>query len=201
MANGHQERRRTCFECPYAYSRDDTGAWGCHLFGEECAGNKQFDDDICYVHPKRLQHMAYRWNKRSISYEKECWKYRSEYRKPVTDKTFVQKPYVLGYSVLGGPFPYGYGDYSKVYRPDMKGGHHHRRNYCICSQCGHWFRRNRGIHDYEFSDGPLHFCNRTCDEQAQWEAYLEADVGGKYEAHYWDAAEDEEWKRKREERR
>lgn len=43
MANGHQERRRTCFECPYAYSRDDTGAWGCHLFGEECAGNKQFD--------------------------------------------------------------------------------------------------------------------------------------------------------------
>lgn len=86
-------------------------------------------------------------------------------------------------------------------RIDLKGGHRHRRNYCICSQCGHWFRRNRGIHYYEFSDGPLHFCNRTCDEQAQWEASLEADVGGRYEAHYWDAAEDEEWKRKREERR
>ena len=91
---------------------------------------------------------------------------------------------------------------SKVYRPDMKGEHHHRRNYCICSQCGHWFRRNRGIHDYEFSDGPLHFCDCTCDEQAQCEVSFEADVGGKYEAHYWDAAENEGgWKRKREERR
>ena len=87
------------------------------------------------------------------------------------------------------------------YKPNLKGGHHHRRNYCICNQCGHWFRRNRCIHDYEFSDGPLRFCNRTCDEQAQWEASLEADVGGRYEAHYWDAAEDAEWKRKREERR
>lgn len=86
-------------------------------------------------------------------------------------------------------------------KPNLKGDHHHRRNYCICSQCGHWFRRNRGIHDYEFPDGPLHFCDRVCDEQAQWEASLEADVGGGYLAHYWDAAENEEWKRKREKRR
>lgn len=39
----------------------------------------------------------------------------------------------------------------------MKGSHHHRRNHCICSVCGKWFRRNKGLH-YDCSDGTYHFC-------------------------------------------
>ena len=66
---------------------------------------------------------------------------------------------------------------------------HHRRNYCICSQCGKWFRRNKGIHDM-MSYGPIHFCNKNCSDAAEFEAYLEADVGGCYEPHYYDDAEE-----------
>ena len=80
---------------------------------------------------------------------------------------------------------------------DMKGGHHHRRNYCICHVCGNWFRRNKGFHD-ECSDGPLHFCSGGCDSQAEYEARLEADVSGGFESHYWDDEEDAEWRRKNE---
>ena len=80
------------------------------------------------------------------------------------------------------------------YRPDMKGGHHHRRNYCICSVCGKWFRRNKGRH-YDYSDGTYHFCCGPCDEQAQFEADLEADVGGGFCPRYWDDEGDAEWRK------
>ena len=69
----------------------------------------------------------------------------------------------------------------------MKGGHQHRRNYCICSQCGKWFRRNKGIHEM-MSYGPIHFCNKYCSDAAEFEASLEFDVGGCYEPHYYDNA-------------
>lgn len=78
----------------------------------------------------------------------------------------------------------------------MKGGHRHRRNYCICHVCGNWFRRNKGFHD-ECSDGPLHFCSGGCASQGRYEASLEADVGGGFVSHYWDDDEDAEWKRRR----
>lgn len=77
----------------------------------------------------------------------------------------------------------------------MKGGHRHRRNYCICSVCGKWFRRNKGRH-YDYSDETYHFCCGPCDEQAQYEAYLEKDVGGGFCPHYWDDEGDAEWRRK-----
>lgn len=64
---------------------------------------------------------------------------------------------------------------------DMKGGHHHRRNYCICNVCGHWFRKNKGIHEEGFD-----FCGGKCDSQAIWEASLERDVGGGFEPHFWE---------------
>ena len=64
---------------------------------------------------------------------------------------------------------------------DMKGGHHHRRNYCICNVCGNWFRKNKGIHEEGFD-----FCGGKCDSQAIWEASLEADVGGGFEPHFWE---------------
>lgn len=64
---------------------------------------------------------------------------------------------------------------------DMKGGHYHRRNYCICNVCGHWFRKNKGIHEEGFD-----FCGGKCDSQAIWEASLEADVGGGFEPHFWE---------------
>lgn len=63
----------------------------------------------------------------------------------------------------------------------MKGGHHHRRNYCICNVCGHWFRKSKGIHEEGFD-----FCGGKCDSQAIWEASLEADVGGGFEPHFWE---------------
>lgn len=66
---------------------------------------------------------------------------------------------------------------------------HHRRNYCICSQCGKWFRRNKGIHAM-MSYGPIHFCNKHCSDGAEYEASLEADVGGCYEPHYYDDTEE-----------
>ena len=78
----------------------------------------------------------------------------------------------------------------------MKGGHRHRRNYCICHVCGNWFRRNKGFHD-ECSDGPLHFCSGRCASQAEYEASLEADVGGGFVSHYWDDDEDAEWRKKK----
>jgi len=64
---------------------------------------------------------------------------------------------------------------------DMKGGHHHRRNYCICNVCGNWFRKNKGIHEEGFD-----FCGGKCDSQAIWEASLERDVGGGFEPHFWE---------------
>lgn len=70
----------------------------------------------------------------------------------------------------------------------MKGGHHHRRNYCICNMCGHWFRRNKGIHD-EDKYGPIHICGGVCDELAIQSANREADVGGGFQANYWDNEE------------
>lgn len=77
----------------------------------------------------------------------------------------------------------------------MKGGHRHRRNYCICSVCGKWFRRNKGRH-YDCYDGTYHFCCGPCDEQAQSEADLEEDVGGGFCPLYWDDEGDAEWRRK-----
>lgn len=64
---------------------------------------------------------------------------------------------------------------------DIKGGHHHRRNYCICNVCGHWFRKNKGIHEEGFD-----ICDGKCDSQAIWEASLERDVGGGFEPHFWE---------------
>lgn len=78
----------------------------------------------------------------------------------------------------------------------MNGGHHHRRNYCICSVCGKWFRRNKGRH-YDYSYGTYHFCCGPCDVQAQFEADLDADVGGGFEPHYWDDEGDAEWRSKK----
>ena len=83
----------------------------------------------------------------------------------------------------------------KPSRMDLKGGHHHRRNYCICNMCGHWFRRNKGIHD-EDKYGPIHICGGVCDELAIQSANLEADVGGGFQANYWDQEEIEEWEKK-----
>lgn len=74
------------------------------------------------------------------------------------------------------------------YRPNMKGGHHHRLNHCICNVCGKWFRRSKGIH-WEGSEDLsecFDFCSGPCASQAEWEASLEADVGGGFIAHYWD---------------
>lgn len=79
---------------------------------------------------------------------------------------------------------------------DMKGGHHHRRNYCICSVCGKWFRRNKGRH-YDCYDGTYHFCGGPCCEQAQSEADLEEDVGGGFCPLYWDDEGDAEWRKKK----
>lgn len=121
--NGHNERTRTCDECPFCYENFETDSWGCEFFGEECVRNKKFDDDICYVHPKKLQNLAKRRNKRLISLEKECYKYRPEYRKPVTNNKFIQGPYNSGYEVIANA------DFlctlSKHYRPNRKGGHTH----------------------------------------------------------------------------
>lgn len=117
------ERSRTCYECPYSYSYSDTDSYGCLFFGEECAGNKKFDDDVCYVHPKRLQFLAQRMNKHDNALEMECCKYRPEYRRPVTSKHFIQGPFHSGYEVVVNKdildLP------SKFYRPNMKGGHTH----------------------------------------------------------------------------
>ena len=64
---------------------------------------------------------------------------------------------------------------------NRKGSHSHRRNYCICNYCGHWFRKNKGIHAEGFD-----FCGGTCSEYAHAEAVAEADVGGCFEPHYYE---------------
>lgn len=119
-----KKRSRTCLECPYSYSYSDTDSYGCLFFGEECAGNKKFDDDdVCYVHPKRLQFFAQRMNKHNRALDKECCKYRPEHRKPVTSKKFINGQFHSGYEVIVNQ------DFlaslSKFYRPNMKGGHRH----------------------------------------------------------------------------
>lgn len=78
---------------------------------------------IGFVVIKRLQFLAYRYNKRSVSFEKECTKYCTEYRKPVTSKKFVQGPFHSGYEVIVNKDILDL--LSKFYRPNMKGGHTH----------------------------------------------------------------------------
>lgn len=59
----------------------------------------------------------------------------------------------------------------------------HRRNWCQCSQCGKWFRRNRGIHDViDKLHVRIHFCSQTCSDMASSE--VEWDVGWPYEPHF-----------------
>lgn len=67
-----------------------------------------------------------------ISLEKECCKYRPEYRKPVTSSKFIQGPYHSGYEVVANA------DFlcslNKHYRQNMKGGHRHNHIYNVCSK-------------------------------------------------------------------
>lgn len=67
--------------------------------------------------------LAKRMNKHNRALEKECCKYRKEYRKPVTSKKFVKGQFHSGYEVIVNA------DFlctlSKHYRQNMKGGHTH----------------------------------------------------------------------------
>lgn len=59
----------------------------------------------------------------------------------------------------------------------------HIRNWCQCSQCGKWFRRNRGFHDtiHKLLVN-VHFCSLWCSEAAMRE--VDWEVGWPYEPHY-----------------
>lgn len=156
------ERSRECyFGCPYYFDHGETESWGCILFGEECKKNKQLDDETCYVHPRRLQYLAYRYNKRSESLEKECSKYSTEYRKPVTSKKFVQGPFHSGYEVIVNK------DFlnslSKFYRPNMKGGHRHNHIYNICNRILYRSKSGRKI---------------CIENKREWREIFEAQVFG-----------------------
>ena len=193
--------RNLCCKCPHYYSEhsyDGEYDWGCRVFGSECHSCPSFWDDEgeadetemgCNEHPKRLDFFRMRRNKRY-----EAW-YRSSRNKKFLLHHHSGDKEKYGYKALdkNGKFM---GFWTNDCRPNCKGGHHHRRNYCICHVCGNWFRRNKGFHD-ECSDGPLHFCSGGCASQAEYEASLEADVGGGFVSHYWDDDEDAEWKRRR----
>lgn len=58
----------------------------------------------------------------------------------------------------------------------------HIRNYYMCNCCGKWFHKSRGQVKV---DGEFDFCSGSCAGQAEYEARLEADVGGGFEAHHW----------------
>lgn len=169
--NGNNERTRTCDESPFSYEHFETESWGCFLFGEECVRNKKFDDDVCYVHPKKLQHLAKERNKRMISLEKECFKYRPEYRKPVTSSKFIQGPYHSGYEVVANA------DFlcslNKHYRPNMKGGHRHNhirnahKRMRKCHVCGEPIVKGCEVLGYRFSEFQCRGCRtEECLEQA-----------------------------------
>jgi hypothetical protein len=100
-----------------------------------------------------------------------------------SDKEFERHTYTLlqkrkgGYIVIHDGLDTGYE--SDTYKPLMKGGHHHRRNYIICNQCGKWFRKNKGIHEEGFD-----FCDSICRDNAVASCDVDRDVGGCYEPNY-----------------
>lgn len=67
---------------------------------------------------------------------------------------------------------------------NFKGGHSHRRNWCQCSQCGKWFRRNRGYHEDidRCIHVKVHFCSWSCSESASNE--VDWETGWPYEPHF-----------------
>lgn len=49
----------------------------------------------------------------------------------------------------------------------MKGGHHHRRNYCICNCCGRWIRKNKSRKIYG-----IVFCGVKCMDNYNLDAEI-----------------------------
>ena len=170
---------RECDDCPWAYSNGYTEEWGCILFGKECEKCKKFDRDVggCFYSQKKLERLAYEYKKRCRHAQKIAEGYSPYFKKPKTEKTPV---HVAGRGFMYKPLDFC-GAYEWNYVPNRKGGHHHRRNYCICNVCGNWFRKKNGIHEEGFD-----FCGGKCDSQAIWEASLERDVGGGFEPHFWE---------------
>lgn len=146
------EISRCCDECPYYYSNYETDDYGCLIFGSECRNNKQFDDDVCYVHPKKLQSLAHIINKRDYALERKCNKeYRESWRKPVTSKEYKNfGKYNYGYVILENP-PF-LENLCKHYRPNMKGGHTHNHIYNKCHK--HIFRSKQARKNVDRKDKP-----------------------------------------------
>lgn len=70
-----------------------------------------------------------------------------------------------------------------IYKPNRKGGHHHRRNFSQCSQCAKWFRNNKGEHGViEKLRVRVHFCSYLCSEAASSE--VDWETGWPYEPHH-----------------
>lgn len=168
-------RNICCEKCPW-YTYDD-GDINCLLVSER---NKVYSEDEdcdeigCNFHIKRLQYMARRFKERLETFTKECG---------ISGEEFERHTYTLkqkrkgGYIVIHDGLDTGCE--SNTYKQLMKGGHRHRRNYCICSQCGKWFRKNKGIHEEGFD-----FCDSICRDNAEASCDVDRDVGGCYDPNY-----------------
>ena len=134
------ERARYCDDsCPWYLCDSYTDSYGCVLFGADCRKNKQMEEDVCYVHPRRLQWLAYQANRQHRVLNRRINKrYSPRLKNPTTSKEYAEGH---GYLVVYQGAGWIPTTYSRIYRPCRKGGHHHRRNYSQCSQCAKRLKR------------------------------------------------------------
>lgn len=127
--------------CHFYYSNSYTEYYGCELFGPEFKNNKLLDEDgVCHVPQIRIDYLAHMKNRHWALLEKQSYKYTSRDRKPVTGKNYINGK---GYKVIEAGLEYDefLFQYSKFYRPNMKGGHRHNHIYNVCNRIT--FRGNK----------------------------------------------------------
>lgn len=132
--------RNLCCKCPHYYNEQSYCGeyeWGCRVFGEESERCPSFWDNDgeadeneigCNVHPKRIEFLLMRENKRIDAYIERVSK----------DNKLVKHYSVLpkekrGYKAYRNDGTW-MGFWTDNYRPKMKGGHRHNHFYNVCSR-------------------------------------------------------------------
>ena len=118
------ERTRYCDDsCPWYFCDSYTETYGCVLFGQDCRKNKQLEEDVCYVHPRRLQWLAQQRNRQDrVMHRRINKRYSPRLKSPITSKEYAEG---YGYLVVTQGPVWIPTTYSRIYRPCRKGGHTH----------------------------------------------------------------------------
>lgn len=174
--------KNLCCKCPCFYSSQDYFSgeydWGCRVFGDECSkcpsfwddeGEADFERQGCNVHPKRLEFLLMRENRRLESWIKSDFKLdRSvkHYSEPIKTKE--------GYKAIRKKDGLWMGFYTDNFYPNLKGGHRHNhirnahKRMRKCHVCG-----GPIVKGCEYTDGFSEFQCRSCrTEECREQAYL-----------------------------